>query len=367
MVARIPKRWSVAAVVSAVLLGQPIHAEQPGDEPAPLFNPFSVNPQPLAGLGVGAGAGPGLATFRSLGVIYAGTVPEVRAWTLEGPLSNRFGRATLGTVTLVGLGGLPYATLATARAGDHLDCWRLVNSDEVRKVPASVLEWVQDGKGIQVGTLDLEAYIEFLVLASQTSPAAFAKAARHDLVYWHLFENPKKYRGEVVEFAGRLKRLRRFDPPEEAVARGVRDLYEGWMFDPELYGANPICIVFTDLPPGLKLGEKIDRRVSFAGYFFKKFRYNASDESRTLHDAPLVVGRSVTVLSSPDAGEKGEGGADWVRHLLPLFLSLVGGTLIGVIALTLWFRRADRKVQRRIDAVRQNREFVPPPPDEGPV
>src|SRR5262249_28697678 len=60
---------------------------------------------------------------------------------------------------------------------------------------------------------EVKAYCLALTTAHATSSEAFANSARRDLTYAHLFEEPEKYRGEVVHYQGRLKRVRQFDAP----------------------------------------------------------------------------------------------------------------------------------------------------------
>jgi len=356
-----------AGALSVLLFAASVFAQQiggPSEQPS-LFNVLEVNRAAYAGLAVGTAAGPGTPGFATLGVLYGGTPRGLNAWSLEGPLSTRRGRATLATATLLPLpppGPTAGATaLALCGAGDYLECWTLINTDEVQAIPEGFLEWVTDETPVDVDEFNGYAYVEFLVRAAQTADSAFRKAALPSVEYVHLFSRPARYRGKVVEFEGRLKLLRRFDPPESAVARGVRDIYEGWMFNAELIGANPICIIFTELPPGLTVGEKLERKVSFAGYFFKKYRYRARDtQGNQRRDAPLLIGRTVKLLDSGAPVPPAEAEAGWPHDLLPLFLGLVALTVGLVVILTIWFRRSDQSVRRRVAALRRDEGFVPP-------
>ena len=206
-----------------------------------------------------------------------------------------------------------------------------------------------------------QAYCEAVIKASRCSTKAFADSARPDLTYAHLFNEPRKYRGQVVHFDGRLKRVRRFDPPLMLVQAGVKDLYEGWMFSSERYGANPVCLVFTELPPGIKVAEETWYPVSFDGYFFKKYRYSAGDtRPGQAREVPLVVGRAPVVQESA-AAEAPASPWTWSHSMLLALLVLVFGTLALGFALHWWFRRGDNRVRRRL--AEAPREFVPPPPE----
>src|SRR5262249_39498868 len=138
---------------------------------------------------------------------------------------------------------------------------------------------------------EVKAYCLALTTAHATSSEAFANSARRDLTYAHLFEEPEKYRGEVVHYQGRLKRVRQFDAPEF-----IRDylpvIYECWLFDLKVYGANPLGVLVTELPRGVPVKEQLDIPVTVDGYFFKRWRYQAGDGWR---DAPLLIGRTLRI------------------------------------------------------------------------
>lgn len=202
------------------------------------------------------------------------------------------------------------------------------------------------------------AYCDAVVTAHNTTTAALAHSARRELTFAHLFEQPNIYREAVVHFDGVLRRLRHLEAPEFTWSQGVRDLYEGWIFDPQKYGPNAnVCVVFTDLPPGLAVAEKMDRQVSFDGYFFKLYRYKAGDGWR---DAPLLIGHSIVLQGPVSTSEPASGPLR--NGLLVLVLSVIGVTIALVVGLTWWYRHGDRHIRSRLAEVR-NLTFVEPGPE----
>jgi hypothetical protein len=358
-------RLQGALAALLVVVATPLWAEPPdaGDEP-PLP---AVDARPFrhAAECVLAGDRPGAGAWAATDWLLYGQEREARVAGVRGPMSRRDGRTQLGAGTLF-LNGLTTAPagalsgLAILDAGHELDCWRLVNTEEVRPFPDALKQWVHDELTLSADPLEADAYTEILVMAYYTSPEAFRKAARHDLAYVHLFQEPAKYRGEVVHVEGRLKRVLRFDPPEAAVLAGVSDLYEGWIFD-EIRGANPVCVVFTRLPPGVELNRPIELHVAFDGYFFKKLRYRVASPTnpRQRYDAPLLIGNTLTL--SPAPAEAGEPAGEWGHSLMAVFLVVVGGGIAFVAWLAWWFRRDDRRVRAR---VRGAAEVVLPEPEE---
>ncbi|MBV9125387.1 MAG: hypothetical protein JO112_18685, partial [Planctomycetes bacterium] len=208
---------------------------------------------------------------------------------------------------------------------------------------------------------------------------AFARSARKDLTYGHLYNDSQKYRGQVVHFRGQVYRIRKYDAPDYIWSQGVHDLYEGWIGDPELYGANPMCIVFTDLPPGLAVAEKFDSppQVSFDGYFFKKFRYRAADKYE--HDVPLLIGHGPVLIQESSQGRSL--GRAFTRFFFWAFTAIIVGLILVVGGLTWWYRHGDSRVRSRVNASRLSglgelgkeaplfgvQENSPPPEEGGPV
>jgi hypothetical protein len=365
----------------AVALGALLTALAVGRGQPPLFAPEPPAALPAAVQALGAGGIPGTGAWSTLAGTLAGALPEVAAWDLRGPLAGRYERQTAGAQALLLSGFAPIRDLPSVlgvlgllQAGDDgqpdsLRLWSLLDTDQVRPFPAAFKEpgIIRDGRDISIGLPETTAYSRIVVMAHYTSPAAFRRAARHDLTYAQIFAEPRLYRGEVIHIDGRLKRLARLEPPLEARAQGVSDLYEAWIFN-DAYGTNPFCALFTELPASLRplVGEKKIQgfvEVSMDGYFYKKFRYKAADSrERTARDAPVFIGRTLTVLSLPPppdpAAQDGSG------QVLTLFLGIIAGTVVVVVALAWWFRRNDERLRRRLRAGRPQ-EFIPPPADTG--
>jgi hypothetical protein len=254
----------------------------------------------------------------------------------------------------------------------------LVFRDERDIVPplrADLLAKVKDSRGLPVLPADLkkaadqdfdeiDAYLDAVEKAYRMPAHTFANSARPDLTYGHLWNEPRKYRGQVAHFEGTLKRVRRYDPPLMLAQTGVRDIYEGWIFDVKQYGANPVCVIFTELPEGIAVGENLTVEVAFDGYFFKKYRYTAGDSKPgQAREVPLLIGHAPVRLHPVVAAESSPPPSAWMGTLLTGLLAFIAAVLGLALAMHWWFRRADRKVQRRLEEARQ-REFVPPAPKD---
>jgi hypothetical protein len=227
--------------------------------------------------------------------------------------------------------------------------------DRAPTVDPDILAEVEDRAPVRNAAenyAEAAAYNYLLVQANATPVTAFAKSARRDLTFAHLFEESGKYRGQIVHIEGRLKRLRRFDAPRLAAKQGVPLIYEAWIFG-EAYFSNPYCVIATSVPESVPLADTLDHHVAFDGYFFKRYRYQAGDGWR---DAPLLIGHALLDRESgvPDSA----GSMAW---LLPALLTVVAGTVFLVVALSWWFRRSDRRVRMHLE-MNRNVDFVEPGP-----
>jgi len=266
-------------------------------------------------------------------------------------------RAAVGAGSVVGA-GQPLTAAALLQAGAGFSLWSGLpenpSSEESKAPPLVNLESVEDNTPVRSGEEGL-AFCEALVKAHKTSNQTFQNSVTRGLTYANLFLESKLHRGKVFHFEGRLKRLSRFEPPEETKLDGVADQYEGWIFDPDIYGANPVYVIFTDLPAGLEPADKLDVRVSFDGYFFKRCRYKAAD---TWRDAPLLIGHTIIVNQKPAKPDAEEGGF-FSGFMAVTFLVLLGCVFFLAFALTIWYRRSDRLVQTRVTNA-QASTFVEP-------
>lgn len=362
-------RRTVLCVLVALLFPVFAFAATPEQEKSESrsLTPVEFKPEHLATLTITAPCTPRIGHWSSLAAVYTGASLDVPVWDLRGIFSTKPGRINVGAslLFLTGIGPpatTPLMELVMLQAGAYRDCWELINTDEVRPIPKYFLTpgFIRDRDDLHNGAPEYEAFWQILVQAHYTSTKAFAQAARRDVTYVHLFNEPEHYRGEVVHLSGRLIRLRGFAAPAEARAAGVANLYEAWIMT-DAYGENPVCFTFTDLPDSLKVDNqrRYNEEVGFDGYFYKRYRYKAADSKKAneFRDAPLLIGHSLMGrFETKAASDEAE---SWGHNLIWVFMGVVGGALLGVIALTGWFRYHDRRIRHRIRASRKA-DFVPP-------
>ena len=211
---------------------------------------------------------------------------------------------------------------------------------------------------------EYNAYNYVLTFARQFSVADLESAARRDVTFRDLF-NPVRndFKLELVYFEGRLGRLRSIGATRQLKEAGIDTLYEAWLFPNNQ--KNPICVLVTELPPGLTPQEDLKRDtmnvpVGVAGYSFKLMTYESAEPSSKdasrgkPRQAPLLMGRSFTVL--PETGRSPSD--DWYGTFLPGVISVAGFIAAVGTGLALWYRRGDKGVKAVFEARRNENPFT---------
>jgi len=345
----------IALVVLFLTCLLPINKASSQDiDTVPLFQLFQPEQSYLATLCIGTGTISGTGLLCSLSTLVSGDDSGFNLWSFNAPFSSRREKTLLATCGLIllpaGSAMSGIETIGLLKIGDEEDFWSLINSDVVRPIAEEFLERVKDEKpiyGASIDDLEASAYCEFVLMAYQTSALAFTQSARKELTFSDLMTKPKTNRGEVVEIKGRLRRLRKVTPPVALLNVGVSELYEGWVFQ-EMYGPNPVCILFTQLPDHLQPFEKDDYLIEFQGYFFKKYRYKTANSAseNPWKDTPLVIGKTLKVTRG--SIEAAEEGTSWAKGLLPLFVVFIVVVTSGIIGLIIWFLRGDQKITTQL-------------------
>jgi hypothetical protein len=172
-----------------------------------------------------------------------------------------------------------------------------------------------------------------LDLARRTPEVDMERESRRDITFAHLVKAPARYRGQLIFLRGHLRRFTEIPAP--ANSEGFEQLYEGWLFTEESQ-ANPYVIIVSRVPQGMPLGGGVLEDVSFAGYFFKLWKYWAADGERF---APLLIGHRVTWHPRPVRS-----GTSVQTHVV--MISLVTLLIAALCAVTWWGRKSAAALRR---------------------
>lgn len=170
----------------------------------------------------------------------------------------------------------------------------------------------------------LEAVMEVLESAEQQDLQA---AADSDVGYRiiNAESGAETYRGRLIHLEGTLRAFRK---------REIDGLYEGWMFTADS-GNLPWWILCPQQPEGLSLAERMEKRVSLDGYFFKRAGY---ETARGPMVAPVVVAKTITI--KPEIVPRAPKQTDNIGYYVAGVLAVMGiafGTMIW------YFVRSDQK------------------------
>jgi hypothetical protein len=204
------------------------------------------------------------------------------------------------------------------------------------------------------------SYNEVFLFAHQFRAEDLEANARRDVSFKDLMSRTRdEFKLDLVYLEGRLARVLRREPTPTLAAAGISAVYEGWLVPKD--DADPVCIVFSELPPEITPAKELvpQPRVQFAGYVFKVIRYEAqsdfSDPGRgKMRRAPLLIGKSVTVIPTPVRSP----GADWHGTFVPALLIGVGGLSAIGFGLAWWYRRGDRAVRAVLAGRAQQNPFA---------
>ncbi|MBN9120221.1 MAG: hypothetical protein J0I06_13845 [Planctomycetes bacterium] len=216
---------------------------------------------------------------------------------------------------------------------------------------------------------EVAAYNRVIRHANRFTPEQLEEHALPDVKFADLFLDVRTaFKLKLVKFEGRLIRLRRMDisKNDDLQAAGVENVFEGWLVPVNEPRGNPVCIVFTEPLAGVEPADRVNKWVSFAGYSFKKMRFESAEPdpknpSRNLHKfAPLLIGKGPIARPDPDAPTS----VTWSSFVL---WAIAGGVALVASAglLTWYYRGGDRKAREAMDNVRGRNPFdataAPPP------
>lgn len=206
---------------------------------------------------------------------------------------------------------------------------------------------------------EVAAYNRVLIHANRFSAEQLEEHALNDVKFADLFlEGRTAFKLKLVKFEGRLISLRQTRANDDLRAAGVEQVFEGWLVPANEPRGNPVRIDFTEPLAGVEPTGRVNKWVSFAGYFFKKVRYESAEPdpknpARNVHKyAPLLIGKCPIPRRDPDEPTA----VTWSAFVL---WAILGGALLIASAgvLTWYYRGGDRKAKQQMDAVRNRNPF----------
>ncbi len=136
---------------------------------------------------------------------------------------------------------------------------------------------------------EMPAYWRLLAWQQHEPLAAMRQRAKKDITFKQLWQQPEKWRGQLVEIPVHLKQTAHVDELADN-SLGLKDLDEvwGWTTDSQPYSYWFVC---PQLPPGMPRGTNITEEATFVGYFLKLIPYE--DHQGVSRATPLLIGRLI--------------------------------------------------------------------------
>lgn len=194
------------------------------------------------------------------------------------------------------------------------------------------------------------SYRDALTKSHRATQEMFEKSGEEykKVPYTHLATHPKQYRGKVITIKGKISFIRESNAPDQEL--GV--VYTTYIVGPTK-GAPPFTIVFTELPQGAEVSERLDLTVTCQGYFLAHIRYPAEKERDAKKDiiSPYLIGK--TLIVHPQQGKVPDD--DKTAFAYHILAWTVGGIVIVALLvgmLNVWLRSGDRSIQSQLADVR---------------
>ncbi|HEX4143029.1 MAG TPA: hypothetical protein VHY91_05725 [Pirellulales bacterium] len=177
---------------------------------------------------------------------------------------------------------------------------------------------------------DMFAYWRLLRWTESVRLPAMLKRARTDVRYGDLILDPTAYRGDLLKVRLHVAQVLKFQAAADNPL-GIETYYQAVGWNDASQAWFYFCI-FTDLPPGMPLGDRVTQEGTFVGYFLKTTTYQDGQGKRI--QAPVLIGRMVWHPSLPVKPREQEGPLTWV----------LGGVLIvGFLVRMVWRMRLGKK------------------------
>lgn len=193
-------------------------------------------------------------------------------------------------------------------------------------IDLSVLEEFQD----HTPDIPEEPFRYLVRLCSELEPEDLEPYARPDFTYRDLFEKSHDFRGQVLRFRGRVRRVREVPAPVGA-DYGVDRYYECWVFTSEA-GRLPYCVISVHPPDGIPVAERINLPCEVTGIYLGWWKHETAE--RKLLSSPIVVTpriRRVELKIEP---------MDGLGHWVGAGIALL---ILAGLAVVLWLSRQRRE------------------------
>jgi hypothetical protein len=206
---------------------------------------------------------------------------------------------------------------------------------------------IADPKRQTAAIREQQAYDYVLNFAKRQPIERLKKYSLKDVPVENLYRNIRSdYLRELIHVEGKLALVEAMKPTEELEKfADIDQLYAVWVYPK---GTNKLfCVVVSELPEGVKIGEDFNTWVSFDAYFFKLWHYESrrrkedadNPDKRQWERAPLFLGKTI-VVQGPVKEEP-----TFSSGMLYGIVGGLGALCLAAVGLGLWFRKGDKHIR----------------------
>lgn len=138
-------------------------------------------------------------------------------------------------------------------------------------------------------SVEAASWFNLLAVLDKADDTALKNAADGNVSFVQLFQQPEAYRGRVVNFQARIRRIKLVEAGKNS--EGIKQYYE-LILKPQAGPPRPVFAYVLNLPEALrkKVGGELDEPIHLTGFFFKNWVY--AGEHATFV-APVLLARGV--------------------------------------------------------------------------
>ena len=181
---------------------------------------------------------------------------------------------------------------------------------------------------------EMASYWRLFRWARAETTAELEKRARRDVFFTHIFQDPEKFRGELIRLRLHVKQVIP-QPDLGENSAGVDHVFEarGVTDDSRTY---PYIVVFPEKPPQLPVGSSVHEEATFVGFFHKLVVYE--ELTGTSRAAPVLIGR-LTWMEDPLAKGRRE-----QSDVTTWIFFAVFGVVAALIGVQSWFTHRQKVI-----------------------
>jgi hypothetical protein len=151
---------------------------------------------------------------------------------------------------------------------------------------------------------EMPAYWQLISKSQSLGFEKMNEASRKDPQFGEFYMGAPKHRGELVSMDINIRRVVEYPPADKENPAKAKSLYEVWGWTEQSKSWLYVCVT-PELPPGMVVGNAVNQRARFTGYFFKLLAYHSAKPTASGKPlvAPMLIGKFSLLNSKPQTAQ----------------------------------------------------------------